>query len=574
MKQIQRLPIPPLDQSIDQYLERIRPLVSPDIYKESYQKCEKFKSGGGKQLHSLLENWDKKDGVENWLVSFWDEAYLAYRSGINGNVNYIMTLDDAQIPRFESFAGYCANLVAGLSDIYCQIADGTLDKDVPVCTYQYPFVFKSCRIPREKEDEIFVGESSRRNNYVLILRGGNMYCLPVTGKSGEVFSPAQLAPGISEILNLKDAAGLNVGALTTAPRADASKLRDAIIKLDSRNQDNFRKIDSALFALCIDEPEDSRSNSQTTFDILYGQGKNRYFDKCFQLIVGTDYSAGFNFEHAGYDGSVGFSMMAHLYRRLKEAQATESKPATAPEAEKLEWVSDENIRNAIGRMESDGKQRGSQLHVRMKRFENFGKNGIKELKASPDAFFNLALQLAWHRLSGRVNNTYEAVSMQHYYQGRTECARPSTSQAKEFVEAASQGASSEKLASLARSAFDRHTAMLGECRQAAAPERYLFGLQMMQSMNSIKLAQDEDIFSCEAYQTLKRDIISASGLGAEFVGVFAYAPVAADGFGVGYGVCADDIRLGVSCFESNKGRIDSFVAEIENALLDLREILK
>ena len=72
-----------------------------------------------------------------------------------------------------------------------------------------------------------------------------------------------------------------------------------------------------------------------------------------------------------------------------------------------------------------GVRRPRRLHeLESVTFEGFGKQAIKAIGASPDAFVQMAMQLAYHKTTGHVCPTYESVSMGHFLYGRTECPTP------------------------------------------------------------------------------------------------------------------------------------------------------
>lgn len=68
-------------------------------------------------------------------------------------------------------------------------------------------------------------------------------------------------------------------------------------------------------------------------------------------------------------------------------------------------------------------------------FEKFGKNTIVKWKLSPDAFCQMALQLAYYRLYGHLCATYESAATKKYLHGRTEVGRSASMPALEWVKA-------------------------------------------------------------------------------------------------------------------------------------------
>ena len=69
------LPIPPLEQTISRYLERIQPLLSEEAYAASKKIAGNFLRNSGALLHArLLEYGASLDG--SWLKPAWDEGFL------------------------------------------------------------------------------------------------------------------------------------------------------------------------------------------------------------------------------------------------------------------------------------------------------------------------------------------------------------------------------------------------------------------------------------------------------------------------------------------------------------------
>ncbi|MCL2619112.1 MAG: choline/carnitine O-acyltransferase, partial [Defluviitaleaceae bacterium] len=433
------------------------------------------------------------------------------------------------------------------------------------------YVFAGCRLPMAGQDGLYVGAGSVKNAHVLVMSRGNMYVLPVTDADGEMYGVAGLSAAIAQI-DSADEPSPNIGILTTAKRDEAAKLYGHLQQLDPRNAENFEKVNSALFALCIDH-RGSRSADAAIFDMLYGYGQNRWFDKCFQIILADDYSVGFNNEHTAYDAAVWTSILQGVYKELAGEGGGEGS-GSAPGVTRLEWTVDAEASQAISKMEQADKTRGTGILLNTHVFDGFGSGAMKELKSSPDAFFHLALQLAWFRHTGRLDSTYEAVSMRQYHQGRTECMRPSTTAVLDFMLAHREGLGRADLEKLARKAFDMHVGMIMQCQAGNGPERHLTGLETMAAAHGISLDASENIFAGKAYARLKHDTISSSGLSVKGLEFFAFGAVVDDGFGVGYVIDADNIRLCLSCTEQNKDALVPFTKEVGRALFDIRDILR
>lgn len=65
----------------------------------------------------------------------------------------------------------------------------------------------------------------------------------------------------------------------------------------------------------------------------------------------------------------------------------------------------------------------------------FGKGIMKKCRLSPDAFIQMALQLAYYRDAGKFSLTYEASMTRLFREGRTETVRPCTIESSAWVKA-------------------------------------------------------------------------------------------------------------------------------------------
>lgn len=73
------------------------------------------------------------------------------------------------------------------------------------------------------------------------------------------------------------------------------------------------------------------------------------------------------------------------------------------------------------------------LQLRIYVHDNYGKGFMKTCRVSPDAFIQMALQLAYYRDAGRFSLTYEASMTRLYREGRTETVRPCTIESADWV---------------------------------------------------------------------------------------------------------------------------------------------
>ena len=69
------LPVPNLDDTMNRYLESLKPITSPTEYQESEKVVMEFKKPGGMglKLQSRLIAHANKHNLRNWLLDWWNE---------------------------------------------------------------------------------------------------------------------------------------------------------------------------------------------------------------------------------------------------------------------------------------------------------------------------------------------------------------------------------------------------------------------------------------------------------------------------------------------------------------------
>lgn len=75
LKDLPKLPIPELKDTLKKYLETVEILVPEKDFQKTKSLVEKFLTGKGPQLHEELKELAKKTPT-SWLEGFWDSMYL------------------------------------------------------------------------------------------------------------------------------------------------------------------------------------------------------------------------------------------------------------------------------------------------------------------------------------------------------------------------------------------------------------------------------------------------------------------------------------------------------------------
>lgn len=89
-----------------------------------------------------------------------------------------------------------------------------------------------------------------------------------------------------------------IGSLTTLERDTWAGVREELVQTSQQNLASIKEVDDALFLICLDDLK-SEDPSRLIESLLCGDnGSNRWFDKCFQLIIDGNGMATVNFEHS------------------------------------------------------------------------------------------------------------------------------------------------------------------------------------------------------------------------------------------------------------------------------------
>lgn len=92
-----------------------------------------------------------------------------------------------------------------------------------------------------------------------------------------------------------------LAALTAWERSKWAEVRKTLFN-EKINADSLHAIETAAFLLCLDDEaydtDGEEALSRFGKSLLHGNGTNRWFDKSFSFIAGTNGITGFNSEHS------------------------------------------------------------------------------------------------------------------------------------------------------------------------------------------------------------------------------------------------------------------------------------
>ncbi|KAI5730026.1 hypothetical protein M8J76_009147 [Diaphorina citri] len=223
----------------------------------------------------------------------------------------------------------------------------------------------------------------------------------------------------------------------------------------------------------------------------------------------------------------------------------------------------------------------NEIDLRILVHSAFGKGLMKTCKISPDAFIQMALQLAYYRDARKFSLTYEASMTRLYREGRTETVRPCTIESATWVKAMEDPkALNEDKIRLLKAAAGAHQRGYQDAMCGKGIDRHLFCLYVVSKYLEVDSPFLKEVLS-EPWrlstsqtphgQTNRLDLkkhpkcISAGG---------GFGPVADDGYGVSYIVAGEDlIFFHISSKKSSQDTDSSrFAQRIEKALDDMKRL--
>jgi len=582
-KELPVMSVPDLNVTCRKLIEWAEPLITEEESIKTREVIETFlQSGGeGEKLQNELIEWAQSPTVLNWFAPVWRDFYLACPESLVINSNVFYYLKSKLDEKTHSQAHIAAALI---SSVYRFIAlidtkELTVDmhKDLPLCMNQYRSLFSSTRIPRQGTDEFKVSSSRK---HIVVMHNMRMYKLDILDADGSIRTPVSIEFDLECILSTPGK-GQNLGLLTTMPRDAWAESRAALLQISTNNKKAMTVVEEAAFVLCLDESNPAEI-TQISKQLLHGEGRNRFFDKSLQFIVFENGKTGINFEHTGVDGSVMLRLIGHIYDTIDEVSftqgniSTEKNKASAPTVEKIEFDLDDTLRQTIRTAVDWFSQHIADTQTRVLNFTAFGKNQIKQFGVSPDAFVQLALQLAEYKLYGKCYSAYEAVMTRTFLDGRIDALHTVSSESTAFIHniVSADCSTQVKIDSLIKAA-QKHIERANECRLGQGVYSHFMALKYRykEAGRNIGMTSLPEIFTDKGYQTLNHSVVCTSTTSDYGVELAGYGPIVDDGYGIRYFKRNDSICFNITSRSAMQDNLEQMQLYIEESLLEMAELL-
>lgn len=579
-----KLPVPALEQTLNRYLDTCRPLLDDKQFKATSEIVQRFKEKEGPELQKLLE--ERATQHTNWLSDWWKSvAYLDSRLPV------VVVNPGLYMPR-QSFRGkqeqidFTARMIAGLLDYKIMLDEQTLPVDTlggkPLCMAQYYQLLNACRIPGLKKDtHVHTSPTdSNQPRHITLIHNNHIFSMDVYGSQGKPLSIAQLRAQIQACVDQSKVQTTPIGILTTMDRSSWGKAYHEMVK-DKSNKASLENIQRSILAVSLDGPLPTPTEG-TDIDLaagisLHGGGSkvfssNRWFDKTLQFHVGENGYVSANYEHTTAEGPAFIGIMDHILNFLeKNKEPWLAAPDVQP-PKRLTFNLTEKVKQTISRGLEDIDSNVEDTMIRALFFKDYGKNFIKKAKMSPDAYIQMAYQLAYYRIYKQPCATYESGSLRRFQLGRTDTIRSCSSASLAFTKAMDDpSVAPATKVDLLRKAVQSHRQYTDYTINGQAVDRHLLGLKL----TALEHGRDiPELFMDLAFKESTHFRLSTSQVASQHEAFLCFVPVVPDGYGVCYNPREEQIIVCVSSFNNSpETNSERMVESLIQTFRDMQKLL-
>jgi carnitine O-acetyltransferase len=589
-----RLPIPTLEETMQRFLPTALPLAKSEEEKLSLQEaCKLFPMQAAHLQERLQRRRDTEMSDSSWLQLWWNTwGYLQVRDSVVINVSYYFHFADD--PTATTGVARGASILFAAAEFRKRICSGQFPAEVvgknktPLCSVAFKYMFHACRIPKRNQDSYRIYDPSQYS-HAIVARKGHFFAVPMCDPvTGDPVSLADLQASLEYIVHTADTSppALQLGILTSNNRDDWADARQALLQAGGLAMEKaLEKLESGAMMLCLDD-ETPVSRRQCGELFLHGgvnSGYNRWFDKSIQIICTNNGKAGLLGEHSMMDGMPMVALADHVARTTyAEASSRSPLAATGAVAESIfapvqSYLESSNVPTLIDESKDVFTDWTGKHELNVQSFQGYGTTFIKNAGFSPDAYVQVAMQLATFRLWGEQGGTYEATQVRPFLHGRTETTRSVSPQSEAFVRCMGlapnfvekDAAVREEKVSLLRNAVDAHVKYIGNAAKGMGVDRHLTGLSFL-------VADGEtapSLYSHPLFGRSKTWRVSTSNLTHPKFENWGYGEVTPTGVGLSYSVHPNHCTFSVTSLKEN-GYSERLCHHLEEALLEMQTLVE
>nr|VFJ93051.1 MAG: Choline/Carnitine o-acyltransferase [Candidatus Kentron sp. LFY] len=605
-----RLPVPPIGQTIEQYLRAVRPLVPARQFAATRQKALAFLgSNTAKRLHAHIERNAADPAVRNWLRRWRDEQFLLDRNPPGIFLSPVFAFTMSPVSGHNDQATRAAAVTYAAAVFFADLRAESLPVDrrrgKPLCMNDYRFFMGAARIPALGRDIMvshFTHGAYGVPHHIVVMCGGRIFRMEVFTRDGQPVPATALHAAFQQIRDMVDnsssasdttRASHAFGAMTFLHRDQWAAARGHLIRSSGVNRLALHTIESALFVVSLDDTAPRTHTGEALHHLIHGLPLpsmaqnpgdtpnaararaqlaavpptdfpipvNRWWDKTLQIHVARNGHAGLTFEHSVVDSLPPLRLCEYVRKCDTEQNSPVARegshdPTTFSE---LRLEADARLSAAVESGSRALKETLQRLDLSAPRIETFGSQHLKSLDVSPDAFVQMGFQVAFQKVRGFVPSTWESVTIRAFLHGWNEGLLVANETSQRFVEAFNvmkrQGdpgyQTLTRVAELLRQACAEHSRSAARARTGNGFYHHLHGLLYAAREQGIALPE---LFTDASFHTFSTITLSTTHpLPTPGIDGIGFGPVSERCIGVGYFVFENEIILGVSSWRE-KGR--------------------
>lgn len=563
---LDRLPLPTVGQTCDMIRELATPFVENVEEQKKLLLDLALLRKKGEVLQTRLSTLQQDlGGNRSWLRAFWDDTYTSNTESLAGKSNYAFQLNQTGL-REDYPLEY---VILELAKLAISIEDKTLIPEKIGNQFLSMEMFQQAfytRIPGEQQGGI-QRSSIKGAIRIGVVHQGTWYLVTIADEKHHLVSPVTLAAGFQRIKKgeIKGATKSSIGAMTTMVALEASQFRNQLQKKQV-NRLSLTYLEATLFTVTLDDKKAETGHNS----FLFGEAENRWFFKSLQVIQLVTGEIGFNFEHAGCDGS----NWLYLLKQLGESKVIQDKPPFSElSIYPLKWQLSDKEKVVVKHSAATFKHRSATYYTELIKDKTLTRQLFKGQHLSPDACLQLALMAAYYHQTGQFPSSYESVSMRHFFEGRTEVARPMTNEAHYFIASCVSNKNSDVMTyELLLKAIAAHKKVLKQNQTGQGAERHL--LAMASVTCSLEELSYLAICHNSVFKRAVKNNLSTSSLASPLISQFIFSPVIETGLGIGYGLLTTGLQVAITGKEGTDLVIKEYGLLVKVYLKKIAQLIK
>ncbi|OWB73960.1 hypothetical protein B5S31_g3729 [[Candida] boidinii] len=638
-----RLPVPSLSSTSEQILDSIKPLISEDDYNRLINESMNFLNSNS---INLLQNYLIKssinsdcyldaEGISNTTPGIYGE--------LRGNTlprNPFFILEDdplakTALPPSQAFRA--SVLVTSTLRLILSLRFEVLKPDVSpkngskLSMNTYKNLFGTTRIPYDSQDSTTGGENSDNNSvgitikrapsfndsrHIVVIAKSQFYKLEVLSEDNQIwFSKSELKNILLEILKDSENNDLiyttrhAIGSLTTESK---TKWRYSRKLLELTNPESLTEIDNALFVLVLDH-ESPKSDKEKIELVGHGSSRinsngiqigsciSRWYDK-LQIVVTKNSVAGIIWESTSMDGTSVLRFVGDVYtdsvlRLAREINGlnytlwpnTNTVPINdkikKPNFEKLIFHLNPEIITGLHLAETRLADLINQHEYVVSKIDKFGFNLFdNKMKVNSDSFIQLAIQITYYALYGKLPSSSEPITTRKFKNSRTETICIQSDSILRCCQSFITNTTFQTKWKLIMDSLCEHKLKIRNAMNGKGFERHLSALRSAYLQRNVlnKMYKDlPDISSSPndfpplifdpLLDHLYRIELLSANCGNPALDMFGLTPSIPQGFGIGYIVKDDHITFVCSSQWRQTGR---FLETLKNVMQEMKNCWK